>query len=148
MPLDILLLEDNPGDIRLLRELLLEANKGARLHVATDGAEAMEFLTYQGQHVHAPRPQLIVPDLNLPKLHGHQVLWRIKGNPQLQTIPVIVLTSSEAESDVVASYQGKANCYLRKPEDLKQFEDLVRSLNDFWLTRVKLAARGQALGPI
>jgi len=148
MPIDILLVEDNEGDIRLLRELLLAANKDARLHVVTDGAEAMDFLQYQGKYLAAPRPNLILLDLNLPKLHGHEVLSRVKSNPHLQTIPVIVLTSSEEESDIVTIYQERANCYLRKPQELKEFERLVKSLNDFWLVRVKLPARGQAMGPI
>jgi chemotaxis family two-component system response regulator Rcp1 len=146
--MDILLVEDNAGDVRLLRELLLEANKEARLHVVSDGAEAMEFLGYQGRYLDAPRPQLILLDLNLPKIHGHDVLSRVKRNPHLQTIPIIVLTSSEAESDLVTCYQLRANCYLRKPSELKEFEHLVKSLNDFWLTRVKLPRRGQAMGPI
>src|SRR5580704_1020133 len=148
MPIDILLVEDNQGDARLLQELLLETNKCARLHVVSDGAEAMEFLGYQGRYVDAPRPQLILLDLNLPKVHGHDVLSRVKANPHLQSIPIIILTSSEAESDLVTSYQLRANCYLSKPAELKQFESLVKSLNDFWLTRVRLPAKGRAMGPV
>jgi two-component system, chemotaxis family, response regulator Rcp1 len=148
MPIDILLVEDNDGDVRLLQEVLLEANKGARLHVVRDGAEAMEFLGYQGQYIDAPRPQLILLDLNLPKMHGHEVLARIKDNPHLQTIPVIVLTTSQEEFDVVNSYQLRANCYLRKPEELNAFEQLVKSLNDFWLTKVKLPEQRKIVGPL
>jgi chemotaxis family two-component system response regulator Rcp1 len=144
VPIDILLIEDNQGDVRLLQE----ADPGARLHVVTDGAEAMDFPGYQGKYLAAPRPNPILLDLNLPELHGHEVLSRVKGNPNLQTIPVIVLTSSDAESDVVTSYQQKANCYLRKPIELKGFEQLVVSLNDFWLNRDSLVARGQVMGPI
>ena len=148
MPIDILLVEDNQGDARLLQELLLETNKCARLHVVSDGAEAMDFLRYQGRYVDAPRPQLILLDLNLPEIHGHDVLSLVKANPHLQSIPIIVLTSSEAESDIVTSYQLKASCYLRKPAELQKFESLVKSLNDFWLTRVKFPAKGQAMGPV
>jgi two-component system, chemotaxis family, response regulator Rcp1 len=148
MPIDILLVEDNDGDVRLLREVLLEANKGACLHVVRDGAEAMEFLGYQGRYIDAPRPQLILLDLNLPKMHGHEVLARIKDNPHLQTIPVIVLTTSQEEFDVVNSYQLRANCYLRKPEELNAFEQLVKSLNDFWLTKVKLPEQRKIVGPL
>jgi two-component system, chemotaxis family, response regulator Rcp1 len=138
MPIDILLVEDNQGDIRLMREILGEINPTARLHVVTDGVEAMEFLGYQGRYLDAPRPSVILLDLNLPKMHGREVLARVKANPHLQMIPVIVLTSSEAESDVVSSYQLLANSYLRKPGDLSEFEALVKSLNDFWFMRVKL----------
>jgi chemotaxis family two-component system response regulator Rcp1 len=140
MPIDILLVEDNEGDIRLLREVLGEINPTAGLHVVTDGVEAMEFLGYQGRHLDAPRPDVILLDLNLPKMHGHEVLTGIKANPHLRRIPVIVLTSSEVESDVVSSYQLRANSYLKKPDALCEFEALVRSLNDFLLTRVRLPA--------
>jgi two-component system, chemotaxis family, response regulator Rcp1 len=146
--IDILLVEDNKGDVRLLQELLLETNKSARLHVVRDGAEAMEFLGHQGRYVDAPRPQLILLDLNLPKMHGHDVLSRVKKIPHLQSIPIIVLTSSAAESDLVTSYQLRANCYLRKPAELKQFESLVKNLNDFWLVRIKSPAKGRAMGPV
>ena len=146
--IDILLVEDNKGDVRLLREPLLETNKSARLHVVRDGAEAMGFLGHQGRYVDAPRPQLILLDLNLPKIHGHDVLSRVKAIPHLQSIPIIVLTGSAAESDLVTSYQLRANCYLRKPSELKQFESLVKSLNDFWLARVKFPAKGRAMGPV
>jgi len=138
MPIDILLVEDNEGDIRLMREVLGEINPTARLHVVTDGAEAMDFLRYQGRHLVAPRPNVILLDLNLPKVHGREVLARVKADPHLQTIPVIVLTSSQDESDVASSYKLMANSYLRKPGNLGEFEAMVVSLNGFWFTRVKL----------
>jgi len=138
MPVDILLVEDNEGDIRLMREIFREINPTTRLHVVTDGAEAMDFLLYQGRHLNAHRPDLILLDLNLPKLHGRDVLARVKANPHLRTIPVIVLTSSLEELDVVSSYQLMVNSYLRKPSDLGEFEALIKSLNEFWLERVKL----------
>lgn len=144
MPIDILLVEDNQGDIRLMREMLREINPTARLHVVIDGAEAMDFLRYQGRYLDAPRPNVILLDLNLPKLHGRDVLARVKEDPHLQTIPVIVLTSSEDEADVVTSYKLMANSYLRKPGNLGEYEAMVVSLNNFWFTRVKLPKRQPA----
>jgi CheY-like chemotaxis protein len=144
VPIDILLVEDNEADIRLMREVVGEINPTARLHVVTDGAEAVEFLGYQGWYLAAPRPDVILLDLNLPKLHGREVLARVKANPHLQTIPVIVLTSSEAESDVVGCYKLMANSYLRKPGNWNDFEEMVKSLNNFWFTRVKLRKKQQA----
>jgi chemotaxis family two-component system response regulator Rcp1 len=138
MPIDILLVEDNEGDIRLMREVLGEINPTARLHVVTDGAEAMQFLGYEGWYLAAPRPDVILLDLNLPKLHGREVLAWVKANPYLQAIPVIVLTSSQAESDIETSYQLRANSYLRKPWNRDAFEDMVISLNGFWFTRAQL----------
>jgi two-component system, chemotaxis family, response regulator Rcp1 len=138
MPMDILLVEDYEGDIRLLREILGEINKTAILHVVRDGTEAMEFLRYQGQYLDAPRPNLILLDLNLPKMHGREVLARVKKDPHLQTIPVIVLTSSEVDSDITVSYQLMANSFLRKPLNWDEYEKLAKSINDFWLTRVRL----------
>jgi chemotaxis family two-component system response regulator Rcp1 len=136
--IDILLVEDNEGDIRLMREILGEINPTAYLHVVSDGAEAMDFLQYQGRYLDSPRPNVILLDLNLPKLHGREVLARVKANPHLQTIPVIVLTSSEDEGDVQSSYQLMANSYLRKPDNFDEWEQMVQSLNNFWFTRVKL----------
>jgi two-component system, chemotaxis family, response regulator Rcp1 len=147
VPIDILLVEDNEGDIRLMREILREINPSARLHVVTDGAEAMDFLQQQARYLVAPRPNVIVLDLNLPKLHGREVLTRVKANPQLQMIPVIVLTSSEEESDVQSSYQLMANSYLRKPDNYDQWEQMVTSLNNFWFTRVKFPKRESAALP-
>ncbi len=143
MPTDILLVEDNEGDARLLREILLEINKTVRLHVVADGLEAMAFLRYQGPHLNAPRPDLILLDLNMPKMDGLEVLAQVKTDPWLRTIPVIVLTTSQAETDVVRSYRLTASCYLTKPEELNELRSLVKSLNDFWLTRVTLPKHGR-----
>jgi two-component system, chemotaxis family, response regulator Rcp1 len=148
VPIDILLVEDNEGDARLLREVLSEINKDVRLHVATDGLEAIAFLRYQGTHLDAPRPDLILLDLHMPKMDGLEVLARVKTDPWLATIPIIVLTSSHSEMDIVQSYKLMANCYLAKPAELKQFESLVRSLNDFWLTKVTLRKERQAAGAV
>jgi chemotaxis family two-component system response regulator Rcp1 len=138
MPMHILMVEDNEGDIRLMREILRELNPSACLHIVTDGLEAMDFLGYQGRYLDAPRPSVILLDLNLPKLHGREVLARVKTNPHLQTIPVIVLTSCHAEFDIESSYKLMANSYLRKPENWDAWEQMVISLNDFWFTRARL----------
>jgi chemotaxis family two-component system response regulator Rcp1 len=138
MPIQVLLVEDSPGDVRLTQEAFRDANVAIKLHVATDGVEAMAFLRRQGPHAGAPRPDLILLDLNLPKMDGRQVLALIKEDNDLKTIPTVILTTSEAEADIVRSYQLQANCYLSKPVQLDEFEGLVRSINDFWLTRVKL----------
>jgi CheY-like chemotaxis protein len=147
MPIDILLVEDNEGDIRLMREVLGEINPTARLHVVTEGAEAMEFLGYQGRYLDAPRPSVILLDLNLPKLYGREVLARVKADPHLQTIPVIVLTSSLAELDIESSYQLMANSYLRRPNNWIDFERMVIRLNNFWFTRVQLPNKKQSAEP-
>ena len=141
MPTEVLLVEDNPGDVRLMQETFREANVSIHLHVAWDGVEAMAFLRHEGAHVHAPRPQLILLDLNLPKMVGRQVLAHIKEDENLKTIPTVILTTSEAEVDIVKSYQLQANCYLSKPVQLDAFENIVKSINDFWLTKVKLPRR-------
>lgn len=132
------MVEDNPGDVRLTREAFLVANKTIRLRVAADGLEAMEFLRRTGVHASAPRPDLILLDLNLPKMDGREVLALIKADTSLQLIPTVILTTSDAEQDIVISYQLQANCYLTKPVQLEAFESLVKSINDFWLTKVKL----------
>jgi chemotaxis family two-component system response regulator Rcp1 len=134
--MDILLVEDNQGDARLLREVLSEVNKAVHLHLVTDGLEALAFLRYQGPYLDVPRPQLILLDLHMPKLGGLEVLAQVKMDPHLSTIPIVVLTTSHSELDVVQSYQLMANCYLAKPDDLAEFERLIKSLNNFWLTRV------------
>lgn len=136
MPIDILLVEDNEGDARLLRETLLEINSAVRLHVVADGLGAMAFLRYQGPHLGALRPDLILLDLHMPRMDGLEVLAQVKADPWLRTIPIIVLTTSQEEPDIVQSYKLMASCYLTKPEKLNEFEKLVQSLNDFWLTRV------------
>lgn len=142
-PIEVLLVEDSPGDVRLTREALRDANPAIHLHVAFDGVEAMAFLQREGVHGHAPRPDLILLDLNLPKMDGREVLARIKADDQLKTIPTIMLTTSVAETDIVASHQLHANCYLSKPVQLDAFESLVKSINDFWLTTAKLPRRDQ-----
>jgi chemotaxis family two-component system response regulator Rcp1 len=143
MPIDILLVEDNEGDARLLRELLLDTNKTARVHVVSDGIEAMAFLRYQGKYIDAPRPDLILLDLNMPRMDGREVLALVKADHHLRAIPLIVLTTSQAEFDIVSSYKLMASCYLAKPGELREFEGLVKSLNDFWLTRVSLPKQAQ-----
>lgn len=138
MPTEVLLVEDSPGDVRLTQEAFREANIAIKLHVAPDGVEAMEFLRREGCHAGAPRPDLILLDLNLPRMDGREVLALIKADHDLKSIPTVILTTSEAESDILKSYQLQANCYLSKPVDLDVFEGLVKSINDFWLTRAKL----------
>ena len=138
MPIEMLLVEDNESDARLLREVLSQINADVHLHVVRDGVEAIEFLTYQGPDLHAPRPQVILLDLHMPKMDGLAVLARVKNDPWLGLIPVIVLTASGAEADIVRSYKLRANCYLVKPGELEEFEKLVSGLNEFWLTRVTL----------
>ena len=138
---DILLVEDSPGDVRLTREAFGEANVLVRMHVAADGVEAMEFLQHKGPQSQAPRPDLILLDLNLPRMDGRQVLARLKDDPDLKAIPTIVLTTSSADIDIATSYALAANCYLTKPAQLDEFEALVRSINDFWLTKAKLPAQ-------
>ena len=138
MPIEVLLVEDSPGDVRLTQEAFRDVNGFAHLHVATDGVEAMAFLRHEGRHVHAPRPSLILLDLNLPRMDGREVLARIKEDGSLKTIPTVILTTSDAEADIAKSYQLQANCYLTKPVELDAFESLVKSINDFWLMKVKL----------
>ena len=137
-PLQVLLVEDSPGDVRLTREAFREANGSVRLHVATDGVEAMAFLRRTDGHADAPRPDFILLDLNLPKMDGREVLALIKEDDSLRTIPTVILTTSEADADILTSYELNANAYLRKPVTLDAFESLVKSINDFWLTKVKL----------
>ena len=137
-PADFLLVEDNPGDVRLTQEALKNHKVQNNLHVVTDGEEAMDFLRRQGKHKNAPRPDIILLDLNLPRKDGREVLAEIKSDPDLKTIPVVIITSSEAEQDIIKSYNLNANCYVTKPVDLDQFIKVVQSINDFWLTIVKL----------
>lgn len=142
MPVEVLLVDDSPGDVRLTQEVFCEARTTIRIHVATDGVEAMAFLRREGSHLHAPRPDLILLDLNMPKMDGREVLARIKENDSLKTIPTVILTTSQAEADGLESYQLQANCYLIKPVQLDEFEAVVKSINDFWLTAVKLPSKG------
>ena len=141
-PIETLLVEDSPGDVRLTQEAFREANVAINLHVATDGVEAMAFLNREGAHSGAPRPDLILLDLNLPRMDGREVLAHIKADKSLKTIPTVILTTSEAEADILGSYELNANCYLSKPVQLDDFQSLVHSINDFWLTRVKLPRQG------
>ena len=143
MPIEVLLVEDSPGDVRLTQEAFRDANRSIHLHVVSDGVEAMTFLRREGAHVDAPRPDLILLDLNLPKMDGREVLAQIKEDASLKTIPTVILTTSEAEVDIVKSYQLHANCYLSKPVQLDAFESLVKSINDFWLKKVKLPQQRQ-----
>jgi chemotaxis family two-component system response regulator Rcp1 len=137
-PAVVLLVEDSPGDVRLTQESLRHANPAIRLFVAWDGVEAMEFLRREAAHAQAPRPDLILLDLNLPRMDGREVLATIKADTNLRTIPTIILTTSDSEVDIQRSYQLQANCYLTKPVQLEEFESLVKSINDFWLTRARL----------
>jgi CheY-like chemotaxis protein len=134
----LLLVEDSPGDVRLTQEIFRDANSAVQVHVAADGIEAMAFLRQEGEHVAAPRPDLILLDLNLPRLDGREVLALIKEDSALKSIPTVVLTTSKAGVDIVKSYQLHANCYLTKPAHLDDFESLVAKINDFWLDKVKL----------
>ena len=138
MPIEVLLVEDSPGDVRLTREAFRDANGAIHLNVANDGVEAMAFLRKTGKHVDAPRPDLILLDLNLPKMDGREVLAHIKDDESLRLIPTVILTTSDSEADIAKSYQLQANCYLSKPVQLDAFESLVKSINDFWLVKVKL----------
>ena len=135
---EVLLVEDNLGDVGLAREAFRDVNSAVRLHLAADGIEAMAFLRKQGAYNDAPRPDLIVLDLNLPKMNGREVLAQIKSDANLEMIPTVVLSSSETEADVLMSYKLQANCYLRKPAQWDAFVAMVRSINAFWLTNTKL----------
>jgi|SRR5580658_938695 chemotaxis family two-component system response regulator Rcp1 len=141
MTIEVLLVEDSPGDVRLTQESFRDANPSIRLHVASDGVEAMAFLRREGRYSGAPRPDFILLDLNLPKMDGREVLASVKMDDSLKTIPTIVLTTSEAEADILKSYQLQANCYLTKPVQLDEFEGVVKSINDFWLTKARLPQR-------
>jgi two-component system, chemotaxis family, response regulator Rcp1 len=138
MALEVLLVEDSPGDVRLTKEAFRAANDGVRLHVATDGVDAMAFLNQEGAYADAPRPDLTLLDLNMPRMDGREVLARIKGDDKLKTIPTIILTTSTADEDIGTSYRLHANCYFSKPVQLEDFENLVKTINDFWLTVARL----------
>ena len=138
-PIEILLVEDNPGDVRLTKEALKDARVANNLHVTMDGVEALAFLRKQGKHAAVPRPDLILLDLNLPKKNGREVLEEIKKEEGLRHIPVVILTTSQAEQDVVESYRLRANAYVTKPVDLDQFLKVVGSIEQFWLEIVKLS---------
>ncbi|ELZ24410.1 chemotaxis protein CheY [Halosimplex carlsbadense 2-9-1] len=137
-PVEILLAEDNPGDAKLTRKALEHGNVSNNLHVVTDGVEALEYLRQEGDHADKPRPDLILLDLNMPRKGGREVLAEIKDDEDLRRIPVVVMTSSEAEEDIAQSYDLHANAYLTKPIDFDGFIDVVQRIEDFWLTVVKM----------
>jgi len=141
-PIEILLVEDNPGDARLTAEALKENKVANLLHVARDGVEAMQFLRREGPFGQATRPDLILLDLNLPRMDGREVLEQIKQDDTLKTIPVIILTTSEAEADIVKSYQLHANCYITKPVRIDRFFEVVAQLESFWVSIVRLPPAG------
>lgn len=136
-PVEVLLVEDNVGDVRLTQEALREAKVHNNLSVVNDGVEAMAFLRREGKYAQAPRPDLVLLDLNMPRKDGRAVLAEVKADPDLRRIPVVVLTTSKAEEDIVRSYELHANSYVTKPVDFEQFMKVVRSIEDFWLTVVK-----------
>jgi CheY-like chemotaxis protein len=137
-PIEVLLVEDNPGDIRLTEEALKEGKVIVNLTVARDGVEAMEYLQGRNGHANAVRPDLMLLDLNLPKKDGRRVLEEIKSSPELKSIPVVVLTTSEADSDILTTYGLHANCYITTPVDMDRFVEIVQLLEEFWFTIVKL----------
>ena len=137
-PIEILLVEDNPGDARLAKEALKESKLMNNLSIAEDGVEAMNFLYKKGKYKNMPRPDLVILDLNLPKKDGREVLAEIKNDDDLKRIPVVILTISKAEEDILKSYNLHANCFITKPIDLDQFIKVVKSIEDFWLTIVIL----------
>ena len=136
--IEILLVEDNPGDARLTREALSQSKVSNNLHHARDGEEAMRFLRREGQFANAPTPDLVLLDLNLPRRDGREVLEDVKRDPLLKHIPIVILTSSEAEEDILRSYRLHANCFITKPVDLEQLTKVVQAIEQFWFTLVKL----------
>ena len=145
-PIEILLVEDNPGDVRLTKEALQEAKVYNRIHTVGDGIQALDFLNREGSYSTVPSPDLILLDLNLPKKDGREVLASIKANESIRNIPVVVLTTSKSEEDIVKSYELQASCYVTKPVDLDEFLDVVRTIGDFWLSIVKLPTGGNGIG--
>jgi two-component system, chemotaxis family, response regulator Rcp1 len=137
-PIELLLVEDSEPDVRLTIEALREAKVQNRLWVCQDGVEALEFLRRRGHHADAPRPDLILLDLNLPRMDGRQVLKEIKSDDSLKRIPVVVLTTSKSEEDVLRAYELHANCYITKPVDFNRFMEVIKSIENFWLTVVSL----------
>jgi CheY-like chemotaxis protein len=135
---DVLLVEDDPGDILMTREAFQHHKIQNKLHVVTDGEQALQFLRQTGEHANAPRPGLILLDLNLPRRSGHEVLAELKDDPQLRVIPVVVLTTSQAEEDILRSYSLHANAYVSKPVDFERFMDVIRQIDSFFVTVVKL----------
>lgn len=139
--IEILMVEDNPGDVRLTREAMKEGKVNNRLSVVGDGVQALEFLRHQGRFADAPRPDLILLDLNLPRKDGREVLAELKADPEFKRIPVVVLTTSQAEQDVLRAYDLHANCYITKPVDFNQFMQVVQQIDDFWVNVVTLPKR-------
>jgi CheY-like chemotaxis protein len=139
--IEVLLVEDDPGDVLMTKEAFHDYKLSNQLHVVTDGAEAMEFLRRQGEHADAPRPDLVLLDLNLPRMDGREVLQAIKSDPDLASIPVVILTTSEAEEDVLRSYSLHANAYVTKPVDFDRFIQVVRQIDEFFVTVVRLPTR-------
>ena len=142
-PVEILLVEDNPGDVRLTQEAFKDGKMLNKLHVVEDGMEALAFLKREGKYTDVPRPELILLDLNLPRKDGRDVLAEIKGDRNLKRIPVVILTTSRSEEDILRSYDLNANCYITKPLELDKFIEIVKSIEDFWLTIVKLPTEGK-----
>lgn len=140
-PIEILLVEDNPGDVRLTLEALKDSRISSTLRVVNDGAEAIQYLRQQGKYTKATIPDLVLLDLNLPKKDGREVLAEVKADKNLKRIPVVILTSSKCEEDILKAYGLHANCYITKPLDLEQYHKVVSSVEDFWLTRVSLPTR-------
>lgn len=137
-PIDILIVEDNPGDARLIKEVLFSYKNNFRLHLVEDGVEAMDFLRNKGDFSNSSKPDLILLDLNLPKMDGREVLAEIKSDGNLRLIPVVIMTTSQAEEDILKAYSLHANCYVTKPLELDQFVKTIRSIIDFWFSLVKL----------
>lgn len=144
IPIEILLVEDSPGDVRLTQEALQGGRVANNLHVVEDGDAAMQFLRKRGKYADAPRPDLILLDLNLPKKDGREVLQEIKNDEYLRRIPVVILTTSSAEEDIIRTYDNHANCYVTKPMGFDQFMNAIKSIEDFWLAIVKLPPNGIA----
>ena len=137
-PFEILLAEDNPGDVRLAREALRDARISHNLHVVPDGVEAMAFLRHEGSYAHTPTPDLMLLDLNMPRMDGRRVLALVKSDPSLRRIPIVVLSSSENGTDIKSSYELQANCYITKPTDFDQYIAVVRKIEEFWAVVVEL----------
>jgi chemotaxis family two-component system response regulator Rcp1 len=133
--MDVLLIEDSPGDVRLTREAFRNANKSVQVHVVSNGMEAMAFLRRKGLYANAPRPKLILLDLSLPEMNGHEVLARVKRDETLKSIPTVIMTTADWDADIVNSYQRQANCYVQKPTHFDAFQSLVSSINRFWLSQ-------------
>jgi chemotaxis family two-component system response regulator Rcp1 len=142
-PVEILLVEDNPGDVRLTQEAFKDGKMLNKLHVVEDGMEALAFLKREGKYTDVPRPELILLDLNLPRKDGRDVLAEIKADRDLKRIPVVILTTSRSEEDILRSYDLNANCYITKPVGFDKFIEIVKSIEDFWLTIVKLPTEGK-----